>query len=615
MDPSAYLTALRRRWPLVVATIGVSVILASLTASFTQNQEAGEYRATAVLLGSAVGGSSSGANHIGTLSVLTTVGPVPARVAEAIDYEGDPRTLAKRVTTQPNPTLGFLTLTATSQNPERAELIAHTFADELTRFVQDNRVEGTLAQARRLDRQMKTVQDQILRLDEQIAAGTTPLLVARRDAKIRHYGDLAEQQEALSTAALTASGLSIIDKGPAEAVTSADAVSLSNPLTRILIGTILGLLAGVALALALERFDTRIRTKKAAETHFSFPVLAEIPQAPRRARGERAIVAAAHPSSPFAAAFRLLATGLTGRLPTDGTLESSEQLVALQPPQTILVTSAAAGEGKTTVTANLAASFAEQGKKTLILSCDFRNPHIHRMFEVPNDKGLAEALRSEHDGRILVNGHVKKTSIREIRVVPSSTGPDNPGGLLGSNNMQQVLQEARENADVVLLDTPPILTGSEAAFLFPEVDAVLVVARVGTTTVELAERTSELLKRLGTPVIGVALNGSTESAPRDSYRDANKTSDKPPTTKESPRPDQRSAKAMTPAASGKETPGSKPQDRGTKASRPSGADVGSAAVGPGASPSSAGRKANVKTAPQAKPAGAEESKELRKWEL
>jgi hypothetical protein len=142
------------------------------------------------------------------------------------------------------------------------------------------------------------------------------------------------------------------------------------------------------------------------------------------------------------------------------------------------------------------------------------------MFGVSNDKGLAEALRSQHDGRILVDGHVKKTSIKEIRIVTSSTGPDNPGGLLGSDNMQQVLQEARENADVVLLDTPPILTGSEAAFLFPEVDAVLVVARAGSTTVELAERTSELLKRLGTPVIGVALNSSAGmGAPRHNYRE------------------------------------------------------------------------------------------------
>jgi capsular exopolysaccharide synthesis family protein len=520
MDPSAYLTAIRRRWPIVVATLGISVILASLTASFSQEQQADEYQAGALLLGSPLSARVSRTEHIGTLGVLATEGPVPERVAETIDYEGDPRDLAASVNVHTAPNLGFLSINATAADPDRAELIAHTFADELTEFVQENKVEGALGEARQVGRQMRKTATQIDDLDRRIQATNDPLLIAERDARIRLYGELAEQRETLATSAFTQPSVTTIDKTPAEAISSADAVSLSDPLTRILIGTIFGLIAGAALALALERFDTRIRTRKAAEAHYSYPVLAEIPEAPRRARGERAVVAATHPSSPFATAFRLLATGLTGRLPADGNLESSDQLVALQPPQTILVTSAAAGEGKTTVTANLAASFAEQGKKTLILSCDFRNPHIHRMFGVSNDKGLAEALRSQHDGRILVDGHVKKTSIKEIRVVTSSTGPDNPGGLLGSDNMQQVLQEARENADVVLLDTPPILTGSEAAFLFPEVDAVLVVARVGSTTVELAERTSELLKRLGTPVIGVALNSSAGmGAPRHKYRE------------------------------------------------------------------------------------------------
>jgi capsular exopolysaccharide synthesis family protein len=618
MDPSAYLTALRRRWPLVVATIGISVILASFTASLAQGEESSEYSARAVLLGHGVTDKSTGTNNLATLATLTGIGPIPERVAEAIDFKGDPGALAQRLETHAAPNLGFLWLTATSTDPAEAELIAHTYADEIVEFIREDRAEGALLQSRQLDREMRQLENQIATLEDQIAASNSPLLIAKRDARIRHFGDLAEQQQVLTTAAVSPGGLSIIDKSSAEPVTSAGGVSLGDPLTRILVGTILGLLAGVALALALERFDTRIRTKQAAETHFSFPVLAEIPAGPRRTRRDHAIVAAEEPNSPFAAAFRLLATtGLTGRVPADGTLGPAEQVVALQPPQTILVTSPAAGEGKTTVTANLAASFAEQGKKTLVVSCDFRNPHIHRMFGVPNDKGLAEALRSPNDGRMLVDGHVQKTSIREIRVVPSSAGADNPGGLLGSNNMHQVLQEARENADVVLLDTPPILTGSEAALLFPEVDAVLVVARAGTTTVELAERTSELLKRLGTPVIGVALNGATGvSAPRHAYRDVNKPSDEQPTKKESPGSDQKSsAKATTPAAPVKETRGSRPRDQKTKEGPPSGADVGSAVVEPAVPPSSAGRKANAETQPPAKPAGAEGSREMRKWEL
>lgn len=528
MDLRAYLKAIGRRWSLVVAVVGVSVVLASLAASLTQDRQKSEYRASAMLLAEGVSDKSTGVDNLGTLAVLTTVGPVPERVAEAIGYEGDPSDLAQEVRAEPSTHLGFLQVSAVADGPKRAELIAHTFADQLVEFVQESKTEGVLSQARELNSKRRQLERRIEALDAEIRSTNSLLQIATRDALIRRHGDLTEQKEALETAVLPTS-LSVIDKGDAGVVGSAAPVSLSDPLTRILGGAILGFLIGVALALVLERLDTRIQTRTAAETHFDFPVLSEIPQAPRRAKGERHIVSVAHPSSPFAAAFRLLATGLTGRLPVDGDRETAEQVVALHPPQTILITSAAAAEGKTTVAANLAAIFAEQGKKTLIVSCDFRDPDIHRMFGVPNDKGLADALRTPPDGSMLADGRVKKTFIREIRVVPSSTGSDNPGGLLGSSNMRQVLQEARRDADLVLLDTPPILTGSEATFLFPEVDAVLVVARIGTTTVELAERMNELLRRLGTPVIGVALNGVTiEGTPRGAYREHSKPAEQGP---------------------------------------------------------------------------------------
>jgi capsular exopolysaccharide synthesis family protein len=633
MDPSAYLTAIRRRWPIVIATVGIAVILASLTASFSQEEQAGEYRASALLLGSPLGASSSRADHLGTLGVLATNGPVPERVADSIGYDGDPRDLAADVTVESHPELGFLSITATAGNPDRAEQIAHTFADELVDFVRQSKAEGTLGDARQITRQMRKTAGEIEDLEGQIQASNDPVLIAERDARVRHYGSLAEQREELTAAAFAQPTVSVLDKAPAETVEAANAVSLSNPLTRILIGTVIGLFAGAGLAIALERIDTRIRTRKAAEIHFSYPVLAEIPEAPRRARGDRAVVAAAHPSSPFATAFRLLATGVTGRLPADATEDSPDQLVALQPPQTILVTSAGAGEGKTTVTANLAASFAEQGKKTLIVSCDFRNPHIHRMFGVPNDKGLAEALTSRTNDRILVDGHVKRTSINEIRVVPSSSGPENPGGLLGSDNMQQVLQEARESADVVLLDTPPILTGAEATFLFPEVDAVLVVARAGTTTVELAERTSELLKRLGTPVIGVALNGAaTVGASKHSYREskakkakkkASKAGDGPATAvttrpaSDRPEGEGSSGKPASRRDSKSSVGGSSSESSKSRDQQPAGtpaAQSPSRSESPMATDSSNVRKVSDDTQRIDKPRG-EASKEVKKWEL
>jgi succinoglycan biosynthesis transport protein ExoP len=294
---------------------------------------------------------------------------------------------------------------------------------------------------------------------------------------------------------------------------------------------VLGLLVGVGIVLLLERIDTKIRTKRAAEQHFSLPVLAEIPRLPWRDGHRVTVTAAEEPRSALADSFRLLEAGVS-RLALDGERRGQKQpderaipgAKEESPPRepsrsrTILVTSAGPGEGKTLVVANLAATYAELGKKVIVLSCDFRRPRIHRLFGVPNDRGLSEALEAGNGSPVL-RGHVRSTSLANVQVVPSGATPESAGELLTSRNMRHALGEARQEADIVLLDTPPILATSDASHLFPQVDTVLVVARVGKTTAEVAERSSELLRRMRAPVVGVALNGSTEEmVPRGYYR-------------------------------------------------------------------------------------------------
>jgi capsular exopolysaccharide synthesis family protein len=265
----------------------------------------------------------------------------------------------------------------------------------------------------------------------------------------------------------------------------------------------LGLLAGVGLVFLRERFDTRIRTKEAAEQHFDLPVLAEIPYV-RGWRRRSTIAVVTHPKSAVSDSFRVLAASIVRRPPT--------------PPQAILVTGPGPGEGKSTVAANLAAAFAEVGKKVLVVSCDLHRPSIHTLFGVPNSRGLTDALRSQPDGNTIVNGQGWRTAMPNVRLVPSGQIPEKPGELLASPLMRQVIAEAREVADVVLIDTAPILAASDATHLFPLVDAVLVVGRAGRTTTLSAQRTSELLLRLGAPVVGATLNGSTEARlPRGYY--------------------------------------------------------------------------------------------------
>jgi capsular exopolysaccharide synthesis family protein len=623
VDLTEYLSALKRRWGVIAAAVVVALAAGALTAFIgPASSDDKRYEAETAILS-----RDRERTNLLTLSAITRFGEVPERVARAIDYQGDPRDLGEQLVTEPLGEIGIMWITSTARSPHRAALIANTFARELVGLLTEGRAEESLANATRLRRQMRRMGERIANLEEQIAGAVSTravLLTAERDAAIRNYGFLADQYQQAAGTALEPAPIRILTEAEARpAAVGGGPLGPTSLASRLALAAFLGLLAGVALALVLERFDTRIRTKKSAETHFSFPVLAEIPITPRRARGDRAVVAADQPKSPFADAFRLLATGLTRRslVNETGVGANPAEQVGAGSPQTILVTSPAPGEGKTTVTANLAASFAEQGKSVIVLSCDFRSPNIHRMFDVPNDKGLGEALRSQNDGRILVNGHVKKTSIREIRVVPSSAGPDNPGGLLSSNNMEEVLEEARENADVVLLDTAPILTGSEAAVLFPRVDAVLVVARLGTTTIELAERTSELLTRLGTPVAGVALNGFTDGgASRHDYR---KSSKKPSGKHASPKSRRRKSGAKDPNAGSP----NKVENQTTKSSagpdQKSSAEVASVgasaketgALQPWAKSRTKESRPSAPEPPGSGPAKADESKGMKKWEL
>jgi Mrp family chromosome partitioning ATPase len=142
-----------------------------------------------------------------------------------------------------------------------------------------------------------------------------------------------------------------------------------------------------------------------------------------------------------------------------------------------------------------------------VLSCDLRRPLVQRLLRVPDEPGLADALMSGN-GSGLLQPYAQSTPLPNLKVIPSGQPTDNPNRLISSERMLRILEEARQTADVVLVDAEPLLAGGDAAYLLPEVDAVLLVARTGKTTVDEAERTAELLERLDAPVTGLALTGN-----------------------------------------------------------------------------------------------------------
>jgi capsular exopolysaccharide synthesis family protein len=498
VEQGDYLGAFRRRWWVVVAAIAMGALGAWLTRSTGPHLPTG-YQAGAAILGS----SDTGTTNLFTISALAKLGEVPRRVARALDYEGDATDLANQITTDPQQGSGILWIVATAERPERAEALANTFARQLVRWHAEGRTRSSLDEARRLDKLLDRVARDIRVLDAQIAAGgpDSALLTAERDANIRHYGFLVERYQQVTEAGLVPSPLSVVQRARAGPIqVDAGFLTSMSPATRTIVGGALGLLAGLALVLVLERLDGRIRTRAEAERSFRLPVLAEIPPVPRRSR--RAIVEDGGRVSPGVEPFHLLGAVLAqSRSPSPGPPGNGH---GSRSSHTILVTSPGSAQGKSRVVGSLAAAYAESGKKVLVISCDFRHPVVHRFFRVPNDQGLSDALTSGN-GRGLLEPVAMSTGLPNLKVIPSGSSTENPSALLSSERMGRALEEARQAADVVLLDTPAMLTDGDAAYLVDDVDSVLVVARTGKTTLDEAERTAEILERLEAPVAGVAL--------------------------------------------------------------------------------------------------------------
>lgn len=201
------------------------------------------------------------------------------------------------------------------------------------------------------------------------------------------------------------------------------------------------------------------------------------------------LVTVAQPRSPVSEAYRTLRTNI--------------QFYSLdQPVQTLLITSASPEDGKSTTLANLAVTFAETGREVLAVDCDLRRPSLHRLFDLPNDTGLTALLREERT----LDEVMLPTAVPHLRLLPSGPLPPNPSELLGSQRMERVIEALRGAAEVVLFDSPPTVSVTDAAILGAKMDGVLLVVSIGKTKRDHLVRAKQLLDRVKAKVLGVVLN-------------------------------------------------------------------------------------------------------------
>ncbi len=282
----------------------------------------------------------------------------------------------------------------------------------------------------------------------------------------------------------------------------------------------LGLALGVGLTLLLDSFDTSLRRISDAERILRLPILGAIPEMSGRkpktkrlrmpsvrlsdvqANLHRSVsheekrsvpIKYVNPSLPAFESFRALRTSL---------LFSN----AVQSLKSIVVTSAAAGDGKSTTSTNLAAAFAQQGIRVLVVDCDLRRGRLHAAFQVPRSPGLTEVIV----GACTIAEAVHETQVPNFYLLTAGKQPPNPTELLGSEPVRKILMQLQVEYDLVIIDTPPVLAAADAAVLSAIVDGSILVVRVGVTDRRAAKRSLERLQVVGGRVLGTVLNDPQE---------------------------------------------------------------------------------------------------------
>lgn len=550
MELLTYFRVLRRRWALILV---LTVVGAALGAASTQLDRGSAksrtyYKATHTLVlnapedsGTGDGGGPSLTN-IDQMAILATSGDIPDAVAKKLGSSETGSQLSEQIVTTVNPVTNTLDITATDADSAQAARISDAFADAL--------ITGLNAREQaRFDRKRDTLTKQITDYHTQADAFLAALngqprppdfdtIQRQYDAtQNQYYAVYGEWQRLLSAGApetalssLTNAQAQPIDKSeydarrslgalgqnhlrldgsgtPPAALAAASSSPVDSPLARGVLGGILGLLAGIGLALMMDRLDRRLRNRKDVEEAYGLPVLAEVPALPKRA-DQYEIVSATKPMSVTAEAYRAVQTSLQFQAALAGTGEPGEPAGGADPvgeacpsgALVIMVTSALPGEGKSATAANLATVFGETGASVLVVNCDFRRPTAHRYFDLED-----------------IPRRVHTTAIPGVSVVTNVLSDPNANPTNFVAAQRQVVATAQTRFNVVILDTAPILAANDAVAIAEVADLVLLVARANLTTSDAAQRTIETLDRVDAAMSGVVFLGTAESSDRYAY--------------------------------------------------------------------------------------------------
>jgi len=271
----------------------------------------------------------------------------------------------------------------------------------------------------------------------------------------------------------------------------------------LVMGSMLGLLLGLALAVGRSTLDNRILRpedlrKKGYTVMGVVPNLEKIIKADFQGKDtvkidgrgySTTLISLLNPLSPASESFRRLRTNLQFSRPD-------------KPVQTIIVTSSGPGEGKTSISSNLAVIMAQSGRRTLYIDADLRRSTAHKVLGIPREPGLVEALFNPSQ----IAWESFETTVEDLYMLPSGKSVPNPAEILGSRKMRDFLVRIRQEFDVILLDSPPVLAVTDALLLAPYCDATVLVCSAKKTVWHSLQGSRDALLSVGVQPTGVVLN-------------------------------------------------------------------------------------------------------------
>lgn len=505
-----YGRAIRRRWPLIVLFAVLGVIAGVVTAKppaaanplkTPTTVAPNEYSATALLMPVAAGapaaqGDPSGLS-LSAMAFFATTGDVPRMVAQQLGYRGNPADLASQVSVTTNNTVGVLQISANEPTGAEAVKLVNAFAGQLINYL-DNQIKQSYARQRtQANAQLQALSARIASLQQQGSSAVTQAVISALQAQYKsdaaQYAQLqgnppktdltviqppvAEPGAApLAGASGTsgAAGATTPASTPAAATTTSASHSKipQGRLARGLLGGAVGLLVGLALALILDRFDTRLYRPAEMEDAFGLPLLAEL----RSGDAEEPVVAVA-PLSEASERYRMLQASLAA----DWAADAGAQVVLVAPLHT-------AGGGSI-VAANLAIAFRDAGHAVAVVTAE----PFGRLVGTLGRSGVTRQAEPPPNGDVSV--------VRDLQVFTADG--ESPGAR--TSQMMDLVDAAKATADVVIVDTAPLLVAHDATRLAPRSDAIVLVAVAGRERTADAARASSLLHVVDGPAAGLAV--------------------------------------------------------------------------------------------------------------